>query len=251
MIKMNKSQNTVDPEMKTLFKIGGMAALLTGILFRRNIAAEVELFTGGIPPVSVSGWFALLQTNRLLGLTYLHFFDLVNYALLSLVFLALYAALKRVNKSIMTIASAFSFLGFAVYFASNTAFSMLALSGRYAAATGVEKTMLLSAGEAMLSINRFTGPAAHPGSGGLASLFFVALAGLMASLVMLRSEIFPKAVAIVGILAAALDLAYCLAYLFVPSVDTGLLAVIFIPAAGLFLMLWHILLGWRLYRLGK
>jgi hypothetical protein len=73
----------------------------------------------------------------------------------------------------------------------------------------------------------------------------------MASLVMLRSEIFPKAVAIVGILAAALDLAYCLAYLFVPSVDTGLLAVIFIPAAGLFLMLWHILLGWRLYRLGK
>jgi hypothetical protein len=238
--------------MKTLFKIGGVAALLAGILFRRNLAAEVSLFIEEASPVSVGGWFALLQHNRLLGLTYLNVFDLVNYALLSLMFLALYAVLKQVNKSAMAVATAFGFLGIAVYFASNVAFSMLSLSERYAAAaTGAEKTMLLSAGEALLAIARFTGPDARPGSGGLVSLLFIAVAGLLTSLVMLRSDTFHKAVAIVGILAGALDLAYCTAYLFLPFVDPGLLGVIFIPAAGFFLVLWHILLGWKLYRLGR
>ena len=238
--------------MKTLLKIGGVAALLAGILFRRNYVAEVGLFIEELPPVSVSDWFALLQDNRLLGLTYLNVFDLVNYALLSLVFLALYTALKGVNKSYMAIAMVFGFLGIAVFFASNTAFSMLSLSERYAATgTEAEKTMLLSAGEALLSINRFSDPNAHPGTGGLASLFFIAVSGLITSLVMLRSDAFHKAVAVVGILAGAFDLAYCIAYVFLPALDTGLLGVIFIPAAGLFLMVWHIMLGWKLYQLGK
>jgi hypothetical protein len=34
------------------------------------------------------------------------------------------------------------------------------------------------------------------------------------------------------------------------SARTDVLAVSFIPAAGLFLMVWHILVGLKLYRLG-
>jgi hypothetical protein len=47
-------------------------------------------------------------------------------------FLALYAALRRANKSYMAIAMTLGFVGIAVYFASNTAFSMLSLSDQYA-----------------------------------------------------------------------------------------------------------------------
>jgi hypothetical protein len=68
---------------------------------------------------------------------------------------------------------------------------------------------------------------------------------------MLRSDVFNRATAYVGILASALDLAYCIAFAFVPTVDSDLLAVCFMPAAGLFLMIWHILVGRRLYRLGR
>jgi hypothetical protein len=241
-----------DSEWKNLIKVGGVAALTAGVLFRRNIAAEIGLFSQYKSPSTVSDWFALLQSNRLLGLAYLNIFDIVNYALVGLMFLAFYIVLRPVNKSYMTIATIAGFIGITVYFASNTAFSLLSLSDQYAdATTDIQKTMLLAAGDALLAINRFTSPGAHPGSGGYLSLFLIASAGMITSIVMLRSSIFNRATAYVGILASAFDLIYCFAFAFIPTVDTELLAVIFIPFAGLFLMIWHIMAGWRLYQLGK
>jgi hypothetical protein len=243
---------TFDPRWKSLSRAGGVAALIAGVLFRRNLAAEIGLFSPHKSPVTVSSWFALLQRNRLLGLAYLNIFDLVNYALVGLMFLALYAVLRRANKSAMAIATALGLLGVAVYMASNTAFSMLALSEQYAGATTeAQRTTFLAAGEAMLALSRFGAPGSHPGSGGYASLLLVAVAGMITSVVMLRSDLFKRATAYVGMLASAFDLAYCLAYAFVPAVDSALWAIVFIPAAGLLLMIWHILVGWRLYRLGR
>jgi hypothetical protein len=152
----------------------------------------------------------------------------------------------------MAIAMTFGFVGIAVYFASNMALSMLSLSDQYAAATtDAQRTALVAAGQAMLAINRFSSPGAHPGAGGYVSLLLIACAGMITSIVMLRSAVFNRATAYVGILASAFDLAYCVAYVFVPAVDSDLLAVCFIPAAGLFLMIWHIMVGWRLYQLGR
>jgi len=254
MKMMNQVTNaeTSDSGWKSLYRVGGVVALIAGVLFRRNLAAEIELLGQQTPPVNVSNWFALLQSSRLLGLSYLNIFDLVNYALVGLMFLALYAVLRRANKSYMAIATTLGFVGIAVYFASNTAFSMLSLSDQYAAATtDAQRTMLVAAGQAMLAINRFSNPGAHPGAGGYVSLLLIAVAGMITSVVMLRSAVFNRATAYVGILASAFDLAYCIAYVFVPAVDSDLLAVCFIPAAGLLLMIWHILIGRRLYQLGR
>jgi hypothetical protein len=237
---------------KGLYKVGGAAALIAGVIFRRNLGVEISLFSQHTPPVTVSDWFTLLQGNRLLGLSYLNIFDIVDYALVGLMFLALYVALRRANESTMAIATTLGLVGIAVYFASNTAFSMLSLSDQYAAATTeAQRTMLLAAGQALLAINRFSSPGAHPGAGGYVSLLLVAVAGMITSVVMLRSTVFGRATAYVGILASAFDLAYCIAYVFVPAVDSDLLAVCTIPAAGLLLMIWHIMVGWRLYQLGR
>ena len=251
MVQVTNAE-TSDSDWKSLYRIGGVAALISGIFFRRNIAAEIGLFSEYKPPVTVSNWFVLLQSNRLLGLSYLNIFDIFNYALVGLMFLALYVVLRRTNKSYMAIATILGFLGIAVYFASNTALSMLSLSEQYAAATtDTQRTILLAAGEAMLAINRFSSPGAHPGTGGYVSLFLIAIAGMITSVVMLRSDVFNRATAYVGILASAFDLVYCITFAFMPTVGSELLAVIFIPAAGLFLMIWHIMVGWRLYQLGK
>jgi hypothetical protein len=242
---------TSDSAWSSLYRIGGVAALIAGIVFRRNISAEIGLFSPNTSPVTVSDWFELLQSNRLLGLSHLHIFDVVNYASVGLVFLALFVALRRANRSAVTVATGLGLVGIVVYFASNTAFSMLSLSEQYAAATSdAQRTVLLSAGQALLAINRFTNPGAHPGSGGYLSLLLIAVANLVISVVMLRSDLFNRATAYVGILAGAFDLAYCIAYAFVPAVDSHLLAVSFIPAAGLFLMVWHILVGLGLLKLG-
>jgi hypothetical protein len=224
-----------------LYRVGGAAALIAGVIFRRNISAEITLF-GAHGPGSVIDWFALLQNNRLLGFAFLNFFDVVDYALVGLMFLALYAVLRQVSKGALAIALACGIVGIAVYFASNTAFSMLSLSSQYAAATtGAQRSMLLAAGQAMLAINQ--------GTGIYLSLLLQAVAGLMFSVIMLRSGIFNRATAYLGILASAFDLAYCFTVAFVPSIDNDLIAICTLPAAGLLLMIWHILIGLRLLKI--
>jgi hypothetical protein len=252
MMDQISANATVDPGWKRLYRVGGAAALMAGVLFRRNLAAEIALFGAQEPPDTVTGWFTLLQTNRLLGLAYLNLFDLVNYALVALMLLALYVVLRRGNKSAMAIAVASGCLGIGVYFASNTALSMLSLSDQYAAATTeAQRAPLLAAGHALVALNRFSSPDAHPGSGGYISLLLIAAAGLIISLVMRRSAVFNRATAWVGTLAGGLDLIYCSAYVFVPMGGGKVLALGLVPAAGLLWMIWHISVGWRLYRLGR
>jgi hypothetical protein len=254
MKSMNQITNsgTSDSGWKSLYRAGGVAALIAGVIFRRNLAAEISLFDAQKQPATVVGWFTLLQNDRLLGLAYLNLFDLVNYALVGLMFLALYALLRRADKSLMATATTLGLVGIAVYFASNTALSMLSLSYQYTTATaGAQRTKLLAAGQALLALNRFSSPGAHPGAGGYLSLLLIAVASMITSIVMLRSAVFNRATAYMGILASALDLAYCVAFACLPTVDSELLAVLFIPAAGLLLAIWHILVGWRLFHLGE
>jgi len=229
---------TADSTWKSLYRVGGAAALIAGVIFRRNLGPEISLISGHAPPVTVIDWFTLLQNNKLLGLFLLNLFDIVDYALVGLMFLALYAALRRANESYMAIATTLGFVGIAVNFASNTAFSMLSLSDQYAAATtDAQRSMFLAAGQAVLAMDQ--------GTGWYMSFLLLAVAGLIISAVMLRSNIFSRVTAYVGILASAFDLTYCITLAFVPAIDVFLLS-----AAGLLLMIWHILVGWRLFQLG-
>jgi hypothetical protein len=191
------------------------------------------------PPSSAFDWFALLQDKRFLGLLLLDLFDIVNYLLVGLIFLALYGALRRANKVAMTVALASALVGVAVYLASNQAFALLALSDQYAAAsTDAMRAMFLAAGEALLAIH-------NPGGIQL-SLFLVALAGLIASVVMLRSHVFGKATAIAGVVANSLVLTYYVALPVVPAV-----AFLFPAASAPFRLVWYILVAWRLFQLGR
>lgn len=236
---------------KTLYRVGGVAALAAGIIFRRNLGVEIALFIPQNQPAEVAGWFDLLQSNRLLGLAYLNIFDVVNYLLVALMFLALFVLLRQKHPSAMAIAAVLALLGVTIYAATNTALSMLALSDSYGAAAEAQRAPLLAAGQALLALNRFSSPGVHPGSGGFLSLLLVAAAGMIASVVMLRGTSFHRTAAVAGILANGCDLAYCALFIFAPAVDGQHLAVTFIPAAGLFFMAWHIMVGWKLFRLGR
>jgi hypothetical protein len=111
--------------------------------------------------------------------------------------------------------------------------------------------MLLAAGQATVAMNRFTAPGAYPGAGGYMSLLLIAVAGMITSVVMLQSHLFSRLTAYEGFFAGALDLAYCVAILVTPAAARELLGLAFIPLAGLLWMVWHLLVGWRLYQLSK
>ena len=142
-----------NPTWRLLYRTGGIAALLAAILFRRNIGAEVSLFTGveGIPH-SAADWYALLQSNPFVGLSFLAVFDLIDYALVGLIFLALAAAFWPVHRNAAAIALASGLVGVAVSLSSNISLTLFSLSRQYAAATSAaQRATLLAAGQAVLA----------------------------------------------------------------------------------------------------
>lgn len=238
-------RETADSAWQSLYLVGGIAALVAALLFRRNIAAEISLFSGQVPPDSVTGWFSLFHNDRLLGLAFYNLFDLVNYALLGLMFLGLYAALRGAQPGYMGLALSFGLVGMGVYFASNQAFAMLSLSEQYAAATTeAQRTSLLAAGETLLAINNPN--AAYQGLGVHLSLLSVTLAGLISAWVMLRSTIFSKATAYLGMVAHLFVLGHFIMLIFAPD-------LIFIPhvAAAVPLVIWELLIARRLLQLRR
>ncbi len=220
---------------KPLYRIGAVAALTTALLFRRNIGAEVSLFTGADAiPVSAADWYALLQTSPFVGLAFLAFFDLANYALEGIVFLALGAAFWQTHKSMAALALGGGLVGIAVSFAANISLTLFSLGRQYAAATSeAQRAALLTAGQSLLATND---PAvASPGTGVWVSLLLIALAGLLLSVLMLRVH---RVTGIVGLLASGCDLVYCLTFAFSP-----VLQIVLMSSGGALWMVWHLLVA--------
>jgi hypothetical protein len=170
--------------------------------------------------------------------------EIPMYAMFALVFLALYVVLRKANPGLMAIAITFALLGIGVFFATNNPFSMLSLSDQYAAATtDAQRSTLLAAGEAVLAN---TGQRAVGGFN--VGLFLVSVAGLIASSVMLQSNSFGRTTAYLGILAHTLSLAD---YLRQALTSSEIIALLVILLGALLLMTWYILIGQRLYQLGR
>ena len=232
---------TTDSAWKSLYRVGGTAALIAAGLEIAAVLVSVVFFsTSGPAPTTVIGWFTLLRDDRLLGLFELGLLDIIAFVLLVPMFLALYVALRRASQSWMAIGTTFAFVGLAVYVGTENAFSMLSLSDQYAAATtDTQRFMLLAAGQAMLAIGGV-------GTGAYMAFFLVGVSALVISVVILQSDIFDKVTAYVGILAGVLTLAYCIGSVSVPAGGGPL-----VWASGLFEVIWIIMVGRRLFHLGR
>ena len=249
-ISMNEpNAETADSNEKSLYTIGGVAALMCALMYLVAMAIYIPANRAGPPPGTVIEWFTLFQVNPITGLFFLGLADIVIMILWGPMSLALYAALKPSNKTWATIAATFVFVGIAVYLATNTAFSMLSLSHQYAAAaTEAEKSIVLAAGQAMIAVSEGTG-------GQYTGMPLAWLAGLILSIVMLRSKAFSKATAWVGILGLGLLVAsipfagYTTAGP-TTAVVSVIIAVTYI-GGGLLSLAWYILVGLGLFKLGR
>jgi hypothetical protein len=225
---------------KAVYKTGGIAALIVAVL----TLGEIIFFIIYPPPETIINWFNLFQNNALIGLLDFWGLEIPMYLMFILVFLALCALLKEYNQGLMAITLIFVIVGSAIFFATNNPFTMLILSNQYSAAvTDIEKSELLAAGRAILANTN------QRAVGGLnIGLLLVSLAGLLSSLVMLQNTIFRRSTAYIGILAFALSLADYLRQALTQSVVIALLVIL--PGA-LFLLIWFVLVGLRLYQLGS
>lgn len=227
----NKAAETIDSRWKGLFIAGGVAAFSMLIL----MTIQILVYVIWPPPATVAGFFSLFQENWLLGLLSLDLLYIVDSVLLILIYLAVYMVLRKAGESSMLIALVFGIVGVAAYFASNTAFEMLSLSNQYvAAATEGQKMMFLTAGQVMLETYKGT----------TFDIYYVlnTLVLFLFSPVMLRSRLFSKATAYLGLLAGIL--------MIVPS-TAGTLGIYFSLASLVPWTIWLVLVGQRLLQYSR
>jgi len=246
-LKLNRVTDAeiTDSSWKSLYKVGGVAALIIVLVTLLDIC--IIFLPGqeatGPGTLTVIDWFILFQDNWFLGLRDLGLLNIVNMALAVPLFLALYAAHRRVNKSYAALAAILSFIGTAIYIANNIAFPMLILSGEYTAATTeAQKSLLVAAGKAMLAQGE------DLTAGTFMGFFFPSVAGIVMAMVMLRNRIFSKLTALAGILGFGLLLIFVICVAFVPAIFD--VAMIFAMGGGLLSMAWNILVARRLFQLG-
>ncbi len=212
-----------------LFQTAAIAALITVGLFLFQIVA----FFVWPPPSTVAGHFILLQSRTFLGLVSLDFLIIVDEVLAIPICLALYLSLRRVHESLVLIATALSATSITCFLIGTPALNMLYLSRQYAAATtSAEREGLLAAGQAVLS--SWEGTPFQVGN------VVGSIGMLLIGWVMLRSQIFSKSTAYVGIVAAVAGFG-----MYVPKVGV---AISILSVVGM--QIWYVMIALKLLRLG-
>lgn len=218
---------------KLLLRVGAVAALAEIAI----IVIQAPIFILYPQPTTVIGHFTQFQSNWLLGLLDFDLTLILAEAFSVLILLALYVTLRQASPSLMVIALTLGLGGLVLFFAVNPTFSMLYLSDQYAAATtDAQRAAFLAAGEA-LSANY---------NGTAFGLFFVfsGIAYIITAVVMLRSDVFGKTTATVGILMGVMMLVPPLPPL--GMIGLALSYIVIVPSA-----IWNILVALRLFQLSK
>lgn|ERR1017187_2595651 len=180
-------------QWKVVHKIAGISA----IMILAFIPIQIIVFSVWPPTFGAAGWFALFHRNKFAGLVDMDLFLMIDYALTLFIYIALWGALKKTNSVFTTIALLFQLASAITYFSSNGAFEMLYLSNKYAAAaTEAEKSMYLASGETIIAI--------WQGTAFTVSYWLGCIATITIAMVMMRSDIFSKLTAWLGLAAGIL-----------------------------------------------
>jgi hypothetical protein len=215
------------------YRMGAVSAISLLVVILLSGAAYVirPYLPGSVPTASI---LEMIHQDRLGGFLGLDGLLVLGNLVGVPLFVALYASFKNVHGSFALLALTLGIMGVALIFPARPISELMALSDRYAAAASdAAKLQYLSAAEATLA--RFGGTTFQ------ASTFLGGLSLLISSLLMLRSALFGRATAYVGI---ATNVAVC--GFLLPGIGTALL---FLSVPGY--LIWNALLAWRFNRLAR
>jgi Domain of unknown function (DUF4386) len=222
-----------DQSWRGLYRAGGVSGILFVVL---TIVSIVLVFTKPLQPSS--GGAATLQniaSNRSLYILK-QVLWLGPSALAIVVFLALYRALKHLDKSNAAIGALLGIASEVLTLAYPTTGEggpvLVYLSDQYmAATTDAQRAAFATAAEGFIAQNNIPSP---PG-------ILTAIGILVISLVMLRG-VFHKGIAYLGIVTGAIGI---ISESLRPLLGLGYIGY------GLLLPIWFLTVGWKLYRLGS
>jgi hypothetical protein len=221
----------IDLRWKDLFRIAGIAAIISEVVIVLGIVTYfIWPFTLGNE--TTESILLFLQSDRLGGLISLDIFLFVGNLFSITLFLALYVSLKQVNESYALIALALGLIAVVLLIPSRPIFELFTLSKLYStAATEAAKSQYLAAGESLLALFNGTNWFMNTLLGGISLL--------ISSVLMLRSNIYSKSTAYVGIITNAVVCGF-----FIPGIGVLLL---FLSLPGY--MIWYFLLARKFFQM--
>lgn len=242
---INTQRYESDPlQAAWVYKTGAVAAVIAVLVAVLEIVITFLPVGTSVETVTVYDWFALFEASWFMGLRNLGLINIIIQAMAIPTFFSLYAAHRRTQPAAAALAVLVAWIGVAVFFATNRAFPMLALSREYAAAsTNAQRIVAAAAGQAMLSVGQ-----SHT-QGTFFGFALSEIGGIMISIVMLRAAVFSKPAAWAGLLGfgALFPFEIVASFQIIPFESTIPLAMI----GGLFSMAWYILIARRLWELGR
>jgi hypothetical protein len=229
------------------YRTAGVAALVAILVMVLEVGITALPGGGrtGTEALTVVGWFELFGEYPFMGLRNLGLMNMVATFFTIPVYLALYVLHRQSESEQARLAAGLAVIlflvGLAVYFANNTAFSMLSLSHSYAAAAGEgQRLSIEAAGRALLAQGE-----SHT-AGTFLGFLLLDLAGILVSVAMLRGEVFGRFAGIAGIAGYLLLLLFDVASSFVPSLFG--IAMLFVGLGAPLSLVWYLLIALRLLR---
>lgn len=219
-------------------RLGSVTAL---VLLLYVLATMAVVFGLGGQPASAREIFDLLNTNQLVGMLRLDALTTLVMPLYYLLLLSLYFALRKDQPVAVTLSLLLGCVGLTLFLSAPSFLSWLTLSDKFAATTdAAQKSLLLAAGESVLATDLWHGSGAFVGG------LLVQIATLLLSLAMLRSSLFRKSTAWVGVVTHSLDLAHILVLPLLPA-----LGAVLMSTGGTLYLLWFPLLAGDFFRQGR
>lgn len=236
---IQKNQETSSSwSFPSLYKIGGISAVLQ---LATILGLGVAMAVLGPKPTSAEEYFMVQQGNKLAAVLRGDFLLLILIGLYLGTFPAMYAALRHINPVYTALATLFTVIAVTITFSSESTFALLHLGDQFAAAaTDVARAQFLAAGEAVIASDMW-----HS-SGAYMSGILLQGAGVIISMIMLRSKDFSKVTAYAGLIGNGLDLIQHILHPFTPSVSAPIQSVM-----GVFYLVWFPMLGRDLFRLSR
>jgi hypothetical protein len=228
----------IEHNWKPIYKFGGVAAWIFVVY---SLVTMIIVFGIGGRPETALEAFELLQENKLVGLLRLDALTLIIVPFYYPIYLSIAAGLRKKQFGLVSLGALLAFTGLTLFLATPSAFSVVPLSEKYAAATTPAlKEQFLAAGEALLAADMFNN------SGAMVGGILMLIATLILSTLMLKSDRFGKATAYVGFATHGLDLLHIPMGFIVPQAGLVLMMI-----AGPLYLVWFPLLARDLFRLAK
>lgn len=198
------------------------------------------LLDGGYPETAAE-CFDMLRENRFVALLRLDIVSVIVIPFYYLLFFSIYQALKTDHEMIAGIALFCTLAGVTIFIAGVNLVSIVIVSDKYHAAASPEtRQHLLAACESMLASDMWIN------TGAIVRGILIETGAIIFSVLMLKTFIFSRLTGWVGLLTHGFDLSSILAGLFYPPIKE-----IFTMVAGPLYIVWFILIGIRLFQLGK